>query len=456
MSARPEIIFPNNFIWGAATAAYQIEGGHDADGKGRSIWDEFVERPGVIDGGDHARRACDHFHKYKDDVALMKDMGLKAYRFSLAWTRLLPGGAGAVNQAGIDFYSKLIDELLAAGIDPCPTLFHWDLPLALQEKGGWASADMPDWFAAYAELAFKSYGDRVKTWFTLNEPNVFASAGHVIGMHAPGLTDPAAYLKCIHHENVSHGRAVEVFRDAVPDGRIGIVINMGLFEGETDSEADATAAATVDALYNGAHLDAIFKGAYPQPAQALLEGFGLTIDDETMSTISQKTDFLGVNFYSRRKIAADASAPLGARPVDETDDDPDALTAMGWRVDPEGFYVSLKRLHEDYKMPMIVTENGVAYEDTVTTENGARTVDDPKRIAFFQDYLRALDPARQEGADIGGYFVWSLMDNFEWAEGFKPRFGLLHIDYKTLERTPKASAKWYGELIATNTLPAID
>ncbi|MEO0882772.1 MAG: GH1 family beta-glucosidase [Pseudomonadota bacterium] len=456
MPKRPAITFPADFIWGAATASYQIEGAHDAHGKGRSIWDEFVERPGVIEGGDHARRACDHYSLFETDVALMKEIGLKAYRFSLAWTRLLPNGVGASNPDGIDFYNRLIDALLEAGIEPCPTLFHWDLPQALQDKGGWASAEIADWFADYTELATRAYGDRIKTWFTLNEPNVFASAGHVLGLHAPGLQDPAAYLKCIHHQNLAHGRAVEVFRNTVPDGRIGIVINMGLFEGESGSGEDATAAETVDALYNKAHLDPILKGSYPLPVRTLMEGFGVSIDERAVKTISQRTDFLGVNFYSRRKIAADPSAPLGACPVEETGDGSENLTAMGWRVDPEGFYLSLKRLHDEYAVPIIVTENGVAYEDQVEMTNGQKTIQDPERIAFFQDYLRALDRALQDGVNISGYFAWSLLDNFEWAEGYRPRFGLIHVDFETLERTPKESARWFRRLIDANTLAATE
>ncbi|MEM7702853.1 MAG: GH1 family beta-glucosidase [Pseudomonadota bacterium] len=451
MTTNPSpITFPKGFKWGSATASYQIEGSVEADGKGPSVWDTFVEREGVIEGGDTGQVACDHYRRFSEDIALMKQLKHQAYRFSFSWSRLFPDGTGEPNEQGFQFYDRLIDGLLEAGIEPCPTLYHWDLPQALQNRGGWATKDSPDWFTIYAEALFKRYGDQVSTWFTLNEPNVHAFAGHIMGIHAPGLTDLTGFLRTVHNLNRGHGRAVSAFRALVPDGKIGPVINVGIFEGETDSEDDRAAAARVDMVYNGGFLEPMLKGVYPEEMAPFMQAAGLTLDDVTMSEINAPVDFLGLNFYSRTQIRSAPDAPMGAASARGEGESDRERTDMGWEVFPEGFYDALMRVHRDYSLPIIVTENGAAFPDQKTHSDEKPRVSDPKRIAFLESYIRQLHRAIEDGCNVSGYFVWTLLDNFEWAEGFRRRFGLVHVDFDTLERTPKDSAFWYRDVIDAN------
>jgi len=444
------LLFPEGFKWGSATASYQIEGAIDADGKGPSIWDTFCERVGAIESGETGKIACDHYHRFREDVVLLQSLKHQAYRFSFSWSRLFPSGTGQPNAAGFAFYDRLIDALLEAGVEPCPTLYHWDLPLALQDRGGWAAEESPNWYVDYAEALYKRYGDRINTWFTLNEPNVHAFAGHIMGIHAPGLTDMSVFLKTVHNLNRAHGRAVAAFRSILPEGRIGPVVNIGIFEGESDSDEDKAAARRVDTVYNGAFLSPMMKGIYPEEMLPFLRAAGIEPDDSDMRGIPEPVDFLGVNFYSRTQIRAQAGTPLGAASARGQGHTDRERTEMGWEIYPEGFYDALMRVHRDYDVPVIVTENGAAFPDVIDDINGESHVSDLRRVAFLDSYIRQMHRAISDGCEVQGYFVWSLLDNFEWAEGYRPRFGLVHVDFETQQRTPKQSALWYSELIENN------
>jgi beta-glucosidase len=456
--------FPAGFQWGAATAAYQIEGAMDADGKGQSIWDMFVRKPNAIWRGHTGDVACDHYRRYKEDVSLMKKLGLRAYRFSLAWARILPEGTGTVNVRGLDFYDRLVDELLAAGITPFCTLYHWDLPLALHQRGGWTNRDSANWFAEYTTVAARRLGDRITYWMTLNEPQVFITLGYQVGRHAPGLVLPLKdVLQAGHHALLAHGKGVQALRAHVKQARIGFAPATPIAYPATEQPEDIAAARAFNFgiqgygfLFNASvglplknpfnnawWMDPVFLGEYPAEGLALYKADAPQVADGDMAIISTPVDFCGVNIYFGFKIQSDGRG--GPRVVIPTPATP--LTAFDWPVTPEALRWGPKFFHERYKRPIYITENGLALRDWVALDG---KVHDPQRIDFTTRYLRELRRAVGEGVPVQGYFHWSILDNFEWAEGYKQRFGLVYVDYDTQVRTPKDSFAWYAQVIATN------
>jgi beta-glucosidase len=433
-------VFPADFVWGAATAAYQTEGAATEDGRGESIWDRFTTLPGRIANGETGRVACDSYHRYAEDVRLMRELGLDAYRFSIAWPRVVPEGRGPVNAAGLDFYDRLVDELLAAGIEPFATLYHWDLPQALEDRGGWPSRDTVDAFAGYVEAVVGRLGDRVSRWITQNEPWVVSWLGYGRGEHAPGRRSDRDALAAAHHVLLAHGRAVEVIRRERPAAQVGITIDVIPIHPLTSSEADLAATSEEDGFRNRWILDPVLRGAYPEDMVRRFERILPPVVDGDMVAISAPLDFLGVNYYRRHVVEAGANG----RPV-VVDVPGREHTAVGWEVYPDGLHELLLRLHEDYAPPpLYVTENGAAFGDV--RRNG--TVEDPARTAYLERHLDAVARAIADGVRVDGYFVWSLLDNFEWARGYAPRFGLVYVDYETLERVPKQSYHWYRDFIA--------
>jgi beta-glucosidase len=455
MSSRP---FPPGFLWGVATSAFQVEGATTVDGRGESIWDRFAATPGAIEDGSDGTVACDHYHRWPEDLALMKGMGLNAYRFSIAWPRVQPLGRGAVNAAGLDFYDRLVDGLLEAGLSPMATLYHWDLPQALQDRGGWGSRDTASAFVDYAEAVSMRLGDRVRQWVTHNEPWCIATLGHEQGAHAPGLRDPALALRAAHHVLLSHGQAVPVLRRNAPKAEVGIVLIASHVEPATPSEADGDAARWFDGFFNRWYLDPVFRGTYPADAIEdrvrrghLPPGELPFVRPGDLAAIAAPLDFLGVNYYSRNVLSG-AAGPAG-EPAPRTVPmaPPEALTDMGWEVWPQGLEDVLRRLHRDYQPARIyVTENGAAYADG---PNGDGRVHDARRRTFIDGHLRALRRALAAGVPVAGYFHWSLLDNFEWGHGFTKRFGLVHVDYATQRRTLKDSAQYYRDVVAANAVP---
>lgn len=443
--------FPEGFIWGAATASYQIEGAWNEDGKGESIWDRFTHTPGKIQDGSTGDVACDHYHRYKDDVALLRDLGLDVYRFSIGWPRILPQGRGQVNQKGLDFYSKLVDELLAAGITPYATLYHWDLPQALQDKGGWPSRATAEAFVEYADVVSRALGDRVKNWMTMNEPWCVAFLSHQIGEHAPGLRDWPAAIAASHHVLLAHGWAVPVLRQNSPGAEVGIVLNFSWVDAASNSEADMNAARQADGYSNRWFLDAVYGRGYPADTVAdfvaaghLPQGMTM-VQPGDMQTIAAQTDFLGINYYTRTIVRSDApnNAPQTLFPNPNP-------TEMDWEVYPQGLYKLLARLYFDYAIPKLyVTENGASYSDA---PDATGRVQDGRRIAYLRSHLAACHRAIQAGVPLAGYFQWSLLDNFEWAKGYTQRFGMVWVDYETQQRIPKDSALWYKGVSERNAL----
>ncbi|MCB9450606.1 MAG: beta-glucosidase [Anaerolineaceae bacterium] len=437
------MIFPKDFLWGAATASYQIEGSDLKDGRGECIWYRFSHTPGMVVNGDTGDVACDHYHRYREDVTLMKELGLQAYRFSTSWPRVLPEGTGKVNPQGLDFYNRLVDEVLEAGIRPFLTLYHWDLPQALQDKGGWENPDSVKWFADYAQTMVDSLGDRVKDWITLNEPFVVAFVGNLFGAHAPGKRDARAAYHVAHHLLLAHGAAVPVIRQHVPDARVGITLDLGYFESPSTNEADQQAARREDGFKNRWFLEPVFNGVYPADMVAWLGDTLQGIDLDAVKAAAVPIDFLGINYYTRNLFVEGDSGLLRTRQV-MAESNP--RTAMGWEIYPDGLRSLLVRVAKEYAPPVIyVTENGAAFDDPAPA-NGV--VDDPRRVAYLQDHFAAAAQAIEQGAPLQGYFVWSLLDNFEWAEGYNRRFGIIHIDYATQRRTFKQSARYYQQLIA--------
>lgn len=433
---------PADFTWGVATAAYQIEGAVAEDGRSRSIWDTFSHTPGTIDGGDTGDVACDHYHRVPEDIGLIKRLGADAYRFSIAWPRVVPGGDGPVNKAGLDFYDRLVDGLLEAGVTPFATLYHWDLPQVLQDRGGWTVRETSEHFAAYASHVVERLGDRVKDWATLNEPLCSAWIGHLEGRMAPGLTDLTAAVRASYHLHLGHGLAVRAIRAASSDARVGIVNNLSPIEPASASEADLAAARRADGHINRWWLDPILGRGYPQD---MVEEYGveLPVRPGDLETIAAPLDWLGLNYYFRQVVTAD---PDGTAPHAEQVSVPGArLTHMDWEVHAEGLEQLLLRLTEEYGVQRIyVTENGSAYEDVVAADG---SVHDPERVRYLEEHLAACARAVAKGAPLAGYFAWSLMDNFEWAYGYDKRFGLVHVDYATQRRTVKSSGLRYAELV---------
>jgi beta-glucosidase len=448
--------FPAGFVWGTATASYQIEGAVHEGGRTPSIWDTFSHRPGAVVDGDTGDVADDHYHRYAADVALLADLGVTHYRFSLAWPRLQPDGRGPINPAGLDFYQRLVDELLGRGIQPWVTLYHWDLPQILEDAGGWPVRDTAERFADYAALTHAALKDRISSWTTLNEPWCSAFLGYAAGHHAPGRTEPAAALAAAHHLLLGHGLAIGHLRDQDPAAQLGITLNLHPIEPATDSAADVDAARRVDAVSNRIFLDPLLRGAYPAELRADVAAVSdlAFVRDGDEKIIGAPIDLLGVNYYRRTVVRA--GGPAGSSPVWVGSTEVEEVgtgrptTEMGWEIDPSGLYDMLARLQRDYAVPLYVTENGAAFADVPGPDGG---VADPERIAYLDGHLRAAQRAIADGVDLRGYFVWSLLDNFEWAYGYSKRFGLVYVDYATQQRIPKDSATWFAGVTRRNGLP---
>ncbi|MBW0000840.1 MAG: beta-glucosidase [Verrucomicrobia bacterium] len=428
------------FVWGAATASYQIEGAAAEGGRAPSIWDAFARTPNKVERSETGDVACDHYHRFKEDVALMRDLRIQAYRFSISWSRVLPEGRGRQNAAGFDFYDRLVDELLAAGITPFATLFHWDLPQALQERGGFTSRDVAGWFSDYAVQTADRLGDRIRNWILLNEPSVYACLGHALGIHAPGVTDLRAFLAVTHHLNLAQGLALQGLRSTDSAWRLGTTMTIQRALPADASKASATMAERHNDLWNGCFLEPLFLGTYPDRVRAEFEPF---IRPGDLQSIRQPVDFLGVNHYCRMYLRARPDAVLGYEHVSPPAHVP--KTSFDWEINPQEFRDILLWLHDAYPCPPIyITENGAYFEDT-SSEDGK--VHDNRRIEFLDSYIHAMLEALSRGVDIRGYFVWSLMDNFEWACGYRPTFGIIKVDFATQRRIPKDSYYWYRDFI---------
>ncbi|MFF8964108.1 GH1 family beta-glucosidase [Streptomyces globisporus] len=463
--------FPTGFLWGAATAAYQVEGAASERGRTPSIWDTFSHTPGKVVNGDTGDVAADHFHRYRDDVALMKRLGLQAYRFSVSWSRVQPTGRGPAVESGLDFYRSLVDELLLAGIKPVATLYHWDLPQELEDAGGWPERATAERFADYAAIMARALGDRVSMWTTLNEPWCSAFLGYGSGVHAPGRTEPAAALRAAHHLNLAHGRATEALRANLPAAvQTSVTLNLHQVRPLTDSAADADAARRIDAVGNRIFTGPMLKGAYPEDLLTDTErivNWPELIHEGDLAAIAAPIDVLGVNYYTPTIVSTPADGAGDTRNDGHGSSDHSPWpgsehvafhlaegkprTAMNWSVDPNGLHALLMdvaREHPD--LPLMVTENGAAFDDAPDADG---RVHDPERIAYLHGHLEAVRRAVADGADVRGYFLWSLMDNFEWGYGYGKRFGAVYVDYATQRRTPKSSALWYGDVIARHALP---
>ncbi|MGX1670345.1 GH1 family beta-glucosidase [Streptomyces sp. NPDC055400] len=461
--------FPPGFLWGAATSAYQIEGAVREDGRTPSIWDTFSHTPGRTAGGDTGDVAVDHYHRYRDDVALMKDLDLATYRFSVSWPRVQPTGRGPAVQRGLDFYRRLTDELLSKGIKPALTLYHWDLPQELEDAGGWPARDTAYRFAEFAGMVGEALGDRVDLWITLNEPWCSAFLGYGSGVHAPGRTEPAATLRAAHHLNLAHGLATQALRQTLPSrAEIAVSLNSSTVRPlSPDSPADNDARRRIDNLANGVFHGPMLHGEYP--ADLITDTARITdwsfVESTDLAAIHQPLDALGLNYYTPSLVSSAPSAPTtrsdghGASdhsPWPGADDiafhqSPGERTEMGWTIDPTGLHDLIMRYtREAPGLPLYITENGAAYDDKPDPDG---RIHDPERIAYLHGHLSAVHRAIRDGADVRGYYLWSLMDNFEWAYGYEKRFGAVHVDYATQKRTPKSSAHWYAQASRTNTLP---
>ena len=465
------VAFPPGFVWGTATASYQIEGAATEDGRTPSIWDTYSHTPGRVSGGDTGDVADDHYHRYREDVAIMRELGVGSYRFSVAWPRITPQVTehelGPVNEAGLAFYDRLVDELLAAGISPAATLYHWDLPQALEDVGGWTNRATAERFAEYAEVVAARLGDRIGTFITLNEPWCSAYLGYASGVHAPGRTEPASALAAVHHLNLAHGLATSAIRRTAPQAQVALTLNLAWVRPASDLPADADAVRRIDGLQNRVFLDPTMRGEYP--ADVLADTASVTdwafVLDGDLALISQPIDALGLNYYSPTvvrayagtgpRLEADghgdgaASAWPACQDV-EFPPQPGPKTDMGWGIDARGMTELLLRLARDYPgVDLYVTENGAAYPDVLTADGA---VHDQDRIAYLHQHLSAVADAVEAGAPVRGYFLWSLLDNFEWSYGYSKRFGLVHVDYATQRRTVKDSGRWYAEVVRRNAL----
>ncbi|MEX2162499.1 MAG: GH1 family beta-glucosidase [Anaerolineales bacterium] len=445
-------LFPNDFVWGAATAAYQIEGAWNEDGRGESIWDRFSHTPGNVDNGDTGDEACDHYHRWQEDIGIMKQIGLQAYRFSIAWPRIFPIGRGRLNEPGLDFYDRLVDGLLEAGIQPFATLYHWDLPQTLQDKGGWPARSTAEAFVEYANAVTRVLGDRVAAWATFNEPMVTAFVGYMIGRHAPGHEDVDEMLAATHHLLLAHGQAVPVIRANAPKSKVGIVLNLQQHVPASNSLADRKAAWLGDGIQNRMWLDPLNGRGYPQD---LLAHFGRPagyVREGDINLFAAPLDYLGINHYFRTVERSTA--------IPESENEPRSVhvgedkSEMDWEIYPPGMFDIMLRVHSIYHYPeYYITENGVAVPDQLSKKG---EVQDARRIAYFRDYILSAQRAMAAGVPLKGYFAWSLMDNFEWGFGYGKRFGLVWVDYTTQKRVLKESAKFYSKVIQTNGKALID
>ncbi|MGI5139789.1 GH1 family beta-glucosidase [Streptomyces sp. CA-106110] len=467
------VTFPPAFLWGAATSAYQIEGAVREDGRTPSIWDTFSHTPGRTAGGETGDIAVDHYHRYREDVALMAELGLSAYRFSISWSRVQPTGRGPAVQRGLDFYRRLVDELLAHGIKPAITLYHWDLPQELEDAGGWPERDTAYRFAEYAGIVGEALGDRVEQWITLNEPWCSAFLGYGSGVHAPGRTDAAAALRAAHHLNLAHGLGTSALQSVMPSrNTVAVSLNSCPVRPVSQDPADLAARQKIDDLANGVFHGPMLHGAYPETlftATAAITDWSYVLDGD-LATIDQPLDALGLNYYTPTLVsAASETAGSGSRsdghgasaysPWPGADDvtfhqTPGERTEMGWTIDPTGLHELIMRYSREAPgLPLYVTENGAAYDDKPDPEG---RVHDPERTAYLHSHLSAVHRAITDGADVRGYYLWSLMDNFEWAYGYEKRFGAVYVDYATLARTPKSSAHWYSRAARTGALPPLE
>jgi len=438
--------FPKSFLWGAATSAYQVEGSPLADGAGPSIWHRFVRTPGLVKNGDTGDIACDHYQRMRDDVLLMKRLGLTAYRFSIAWARILPQGRGAVNAGGLGFYERLVDTLLEHGIQPMATLYHWDMPAALDDRGGWLNPDVADWFADYASVMFKRLDDRVKLWATLNEPWVVTDGGYLHGALAPGHKSRFEAPIASHQLLRAHGKAVQAYR-ALGKHQVGLVVNLAPKHAATDQAADVAAARRADAYMNRQYLDPVFLGRYPEEMTEIFGEAWPQWPAEDFKLIGEPIDFVGINYYMRDMIRHEETAwPVKTAVVPQSQS---TYTDTGWEVFPKGLTEILLWVRQRYgNIPQYVTENGAAFYDPPAAAGGR--VSDPLRVAYYRAHLRAIHDAVEQGVDLRGYCAWSLMDNLEWSLGFSKRFGIVHVNFDTLERTLKDSAHYYANVIASN------
>jgi len=462
--------FPEGFTWGVSTAAYQIEGAVTEGGRGESIWDRFSHTPGRVFHGDTGDIACDHYHRLEEDLDLLSGLGVQVYRFSLAWPRIQPDGRGPANPDGVAFYNRLIDGLLERGIKPVPTLYHWDLPQSLQDEGGWANRAIVERFAEYADLAFASFGDRVDMWTTINEPWVITYFGYRIGIHAPGICDPAQAAAVHHHLLLAHAAAVERYRASGGGGAIGIALNLMAVNPTTDHPDDVAAARLGDAQLNTSFLQPLFDGGYPEALTAVEDYWSLgggIVEAGDMERLVGKTDFLSINNYHPRYVCSPGRVPqaraLGfdggheapmsfGLPMIDVFPGTAAKTLMGWIIEPSGLRELLVRLGRDYpQVPLYISENGAAFPDYADQSGEVR---DEERVAFLSSHIGACAEAIAAGVDLRGYWLWSFMDNFEWSCGYGQRFGIVHVEYSTLRRTPKASYRWYRETIRNHAIPA--
>lgn len=486
MSDSKRLVFPDGFLWGTATAAYQIEGGVSADGRGQSIWDTFTHTPGKILHGDNGDVACDHYHRFEEDVELMSNLGLRAYRFSVAWSRVQPEGRGPVNEAGLDFYRRLVSSLRSRGIEPVVTLYHWDLPQALQDQGGWANRETVHRFEEYAGIVGTALADDVGIWITLNEPWFSSFVGHEFGQHAPGLRDTKAAVKAAHHLLLGHGKAVQRLRTCVrADAKVGITLNLDVIHPSTSSKGDDEAVDRVNAYINRWFLDPVLRGTYPQWLHTCFVDLlgGEFVEPGDLEEIHTKIDFLGVNYYTTIDVsAAQRDATTGSPSVTGFEVEPTGEVApapepplhpypvyleanvgavpglpkvfLGYSIHPDGLRELLVWLHKEYgDIPLYITENGAAFADYVDPNGEVR---DSERVEFLRSHFIAAHEALSAGVDLRGYFVWSLLDNFEWDYGYSPRFGVVYVDYKSQERIPKLSAAFLSEVSRTNAVSGSD
>ncbi|HJY11530.1 MAG TPA: GH1 family beta-glucosidase [Flavobacterium sp.] len=437
--------FGQDFLWGVSTAAFQIEGAHDADGKGSSIWDVFTSQKGKVKNGHHALTACDFYNSYQTDINLISHLNIPNFRFSISWPRIMPTGTHPVNQAGIDYYNKIIDSLLEQGIEPWVTLYHWDLPHALEVNGGWTNRDSVSWFSEYVEICAKHFGDRVKNWMVINEPSVFTGAGYFLGIHAPGKKGITNYLKAMHHVTLATAAGGKILREKVADANIGTTFSCTHIEPFSQNAKDVEAAKRVDTLLNRTFIEPILGMGYPQNDLAVLKKLNNYIKEDDLNNLAFDFDFIGLQCYTREVVKASLLTPYIGAELISAEKRNVIATDMGWEVYPPALYHILKRFNSyEGIRKIIITENGAAFPDTVT--NGK--VYDIKRTHFIQDHLEQILKAKEEGLNVDGYFVWSLTDNFEWAEGYNARFGLIHVDFETQKRTIKHSGLWFRDFLS--------
>ncbi len=440
--------FGRDFHWGVATAAYQVEGGFAADGKGLSIWDEFTDRKRKISGNEHGRIACDHYHRYYEDILLMKQMNIPDYRFSISWSRIFPDGCGQVNRKGVEFYHRVIDCCLEAGIEPWITLYHWDLPLKLQEKGGWVNRDIIGWFSEYTAFCVREYGDRVQRWMVLNEPMVFTGAGYFLGMHAPGKKGLNNFLASAHHAALCQSAGGRIIKSWKSTLQAGTTFSCSLVEPYRDTAADRQAQVRVDALLNRMFIEPLLGYGYPSADASVLRRMERFMRDGDEQQLSFAMDFIGIQNYTRELVRYDFFTPFLQAKIVHASRRNVPLTEMGWEVYPPSIYLLLKKYARYENIPpMVITESGAAFRDELV--NGF--VEDKNRLAYLKDHLQQVLSAKSEGVIVDGFFVWSFLDNFEWAEGYRPRFGLVHVDFTSLQRTIKSSGNWYSKFLYPST-----